>query len=118
MKSPATISAACLVTWLIGAVFIAPGAGVELLLGMVMPLGLTVGTMILFERTFTRDARQLTPLMIKAFGAKMVLVGGYVAVIVGLTPLDPIPFVASFSLYFIGLHLTEAWQLRSLFSAR
>ncbi len=118
MKSVVAISGACLVTWLLGTVLIAPNAGIELLLGMMMPLVMAVGTMTLFERSFARDPRQLTPLMIKAFGAKMVLVGGYVAVILGLTALDPVPFIASFSLYYIVLHLTEALQLRSLFSQR
>ena len=118
MKSVVAISGACLVTWLIGGIFVTPGAGVELLLGMAMPLVMAVGTMTLFERAFARDPRQLTPLMIKAFGAKMVLVGGYVAIVVGLTELDPIPFIASFTLYFISLHLTEAMQLRSLLRVR
>ena len=116
MKSALAITGACLVTWSIGAFLVVPDARVELSLGMALPLVLAVGTMTLFERTFARDPQELTPLMVKAFGAKMVLVGAYVAVVVGLTSLDPIVFISSFSLYFIGLHLTEAMQLRSLFS--
>ena len=46
----------------------------------------------------------------------MVLFGGYVGAVVTLTSLNPIPFVVSFSVYFISLHMTEAWLLRSLFS--
>ena len=63
-----------------------------------------------------QDPATLTPLMVKAFGAKMVIVGGYAAGIITLTPLSPIPFVASFCVYYIGLHITEAWLLRTLFS--
>jgi hypothetical protein len=118
MKSVVAISGACLVTWLIGAIFVSPGAGVELFLGMAMPLVMAVGTMALFSRKFARDPSQLTPLIVKAFGAKMVLVGGYVAIVVGLTELEPIAFIVSFTLYFISLHLTEAIQLRSLLRVR
>lgn len=118
MKSVIAISGACLVTWLIGAIFVTPGAGVELALGMAMPLVMAIGTMALFERAFDRDPRQLTPLIIKAFGAKLVLVGGYVAIVIGLTELNPTPFIVSFALYFTGLHLTEAIQLRSLLRVR
>jgi hypothetical protein len=118
MKSAIAITGACLVTWSIGAFLVVPGARMELSLGMALPLVLAVGTMTLFERAFDRDPRQLTPLMIKAFGAKLVLVGGYVAIVIGLTELNPIPFIVSFTLYFTGLHLTEAIQLRSLLRVR
>ena len=115
-RSAIAITGACLLTWLVGATLIAPSAGAELWLGMMLPLVMAVGTLTLFQRAFARDPRRLTPLMIKAFGVKMVLVGAYVGTVIGLTSLDPVPFVASFSLYFIGLHLTEALQLRSLFA--
>ncbi len=93
-----------------------PNVAVELGLGMLAPLAIGVATLLMVERTYRRDPAALTPLMVKAFGAKMVLFGGYVAAVVGLTALRPEPFIASFCLYFISLHLTEAWLLRSLFN--
>lgn len=104
-----------LASWLIAAA-VAPGAAVELALGLALPLGLAVTTSVLVERTMARDPRRLTSLMIKAFGVKMVLVGLYVGIIVGLTALDPVAFIASFCVYFIGWHLAEALQLRSVFA--
>ena len=116
MKSAAYMTGACLASWLVGALLFAPDAAVELLVGMALPLVMAVATMTLVERTCARDPRELTPLMLKAFGTKMVLVGAYVGLVLGLTPLDPVPFAVSFFLYFIGLHLTEAILLRSVFA--
>ncbi len=116
MKSAAYMTGACVASWLIGVVLFAPEAAIELLAGMALPLVMAAGTMTLVERTCARDPRQLTPLMMKAFGAKMVLVGAYVAAVLGVTPLDPVPFAASFFVYFIGLHLTETVLLRSVFA--
>ncbi len=114
MKAAVYLTGACVASWGVVAVLFARDAALEVLLGMAMPLVLAVGTMTLVDRTMARDPGGLTPLMIKAFGTKMALVGVYVAVILGLTSLDPVPFAASFVLYFIGLHLIEALRLRSL----
>ncbi len=46
----------------------------------------------------------------------MVLFGGYVGAVLTLTSLSPTPFVLSLCVSFIGLHMTEAWLLRSLFA--
>ena len=115
MKPVLYLTAACVVSLAMAATAM-PAIATELLLGMAAPLVAGVATLVMVEHTYRRDPAALTPLMIKAFGTKLVLFGGYVATVVGLTPLDPIPFVASFCVYFIGLHLTEAWLLRSLFA--
>lgn len=94
----------------------APGVSAELLLGMAAPLAVTVTTLQLIERTFRRSPQSVTPLMIKAFGAKMVFFGGYVTAIIAFAPINPTPFVVSFAAAFTGLHLTEALRLRSLFA--
>ena len=111
------MTGACLLTWLVMATVVTPDAALELLLGMTAPLGVAVTTMVLIDRTYRHDPTRLTPLMVKAFGTKMVLFGGYVAVVVSAAPIDPIPFVVSFTSYFIALHMTEALWLRSLFAA-
>jgi hypothetical protein len=58
----------------------------------------------------------MTAVMIAAFGFKVVFFGVYVAVMLGLLALRPVPFVASFTGYFIGLYLIEALYMRRLFS--
>jgi hypothetical protein len=52
--------------------------------------------------------------MVAGFGVKMVFFGAYVAIALKVLSLRPIPFVASFTGYFIGLHLIEALYLRRL----
>ena len=115
MKAAVFMIAACAFLVAIASVSI-PAVAPELVLGIVGPLVAAVTTMVLTERTYARDPRKLTPLMIKAFGVKMVLFPAYVAAVITLTPLSSIPFVLSFCVSFICVHLTEAWQLRSLFA--
>ena len=47
----------------------------------------------------------------------MVFFGAYVAVVLKLFAQPAIPFVASFTGYFIALHLCEALLLRRLFTS-
>jgi hypothetical protein len=54
--------------------------------------------------------------MVAAFLAKMVLFGAYVIAMLRLLGLRPIPFVVSFTGYFIALYVLEAVFLRRLFA--
>jgi hypothetical protein len=92
------------------------GRGAELFLGMVGPLMVAVFTSVLVERTYRRNPGHLTVLMMMAFGTKMVLFGSYVVIALRVLSLRPIPFVVSFTVYFIALHLAEALSLRRLFA--
>ena len=94
----------------------APGVSAELVLGAAAPLMVALTTMTMIERTHRRDPVEVTPLMIKAFGAKMVLFGGYVVAVIAYLPISPTPFIVSFAVSFIALHVTEAFRLRSLFA--
>jgi hypothetical protein len=88
----------------------------EVLLGMVAPLAAAGLSWVLTERTYKRDPQALTGLMTAAFGAKMVFFGTYVAVMLKVVGLHPLPFVVSFTGYFIALFLTEALLMRRLFT--
>ena len=81
----------------------------EVLLGMVAPLLAACVSWVVTERTYRRDPPALTGVMTAAFAAKMLFFGAYVAVMV-------IPFVVSFTGYFIALYLTEALLMRRLFA--
>ena len=89
--------------------------GADVLLGMLAPLAATAGSWVLIERTFKRDPQRLTALMIGAFGAKMLFFGAYVAVMFTIVGVQPVPFIVSFTGYFIALYLTEALLMRRLF---
>ncbi len=88
----------------------------EVLLGMIAPLAAATGTAVLVVRTWASRPEALTPLMIAAFGAKLVFFGAYVTVVLKLLAVRPMPFVVSFTVYFIGLHLIEALWLQRFFA--
>ena len=86
-----------------------------ILAGMSGPLIAVMTTWILAEKLYRRHPAVLTQLMLAAFAGKLVFFGMYVTVMLGLLSLRPIPFIASFTSYFIALYLTEALYLRRLF---
>jgi hypothetical protein len=93
-----------------------PETGTEVVLGMLAPLVAAGVSWVLTERTYARSPERLTGLMISGFAAKMVFFGGYVAVMLKVVGLRPVPFIASFTGYFIALYLFEALLMRRLFA--
>jgi CHASE2 domain-containing sensor protein len=116
MKPAAWMVGASLASWVIVAAMVDGRTRVEVLLGMLGPLAVVSATWVLMARTYRQDPEALTSLMVAAFGFKLVFFGGYVAVMLGWLGLRPVPFVASFTSYFVGLYLIEALYLRRLFS--
>ena len=90
---------------------------VEILCGMLAPLAGAVATWVLVVRTYPAAPERLTPLMVIAFGGKVVFFGVYVTVMLAVLSLRPLPFVLSFTSYFIALHLFEAVCLQRWFSS-
>ena len=88
----------------------------DVLFGMLAPLAGAVGTWVLVARTFPSRPERLTSLMVAAFGAKLVGFGAYVAAMLTVVEVRPVPFVVSFTMYFIALHLFEALCLKRLFA--
>ncbi len=89
----------------------------EVFLGMIAPLAATIGTWVMVERTYRWRPERLTPLMVMAFGGKMVFFGVYVTLVLTVLTLRPAPFVISFTAYFIALYAIEAFCLRRLFES-
>ena len=90
--------------------------GAEVVLGLLAPLVIAIGSWVLIEQTYRRTPERVTGLMMAGFAGKMVIFGVYVAVMLKGLALQPIPFVASFTASFIALHLMEAFALRRLFA--
>lgn len=93
-----------------------PAAAVEILLGLLAPLAVALGSWRLMERAYRRGPEQLTRLMVRAFVGKLVLFGLYMILAVGALSLDAAWFAGSFTISFVVLHLAEAAQLQRLFS--
>jgi hypothetical protein len=83
-------------------------------LGIVGPLLVAAGSWVVAERTWRREPQRLTAVMMAAFAGKMVFFAAYVAFMLSVLSLRPVPFVASFTTSFIALHLVEALALRRL----
>jgi len=112
------------VWWMVGSAVLSwvivsaiPGveADKEVLFGMLAPLVGAVGTWVLVARTYPSRPERVTPLMLAAFGGKMVFFGAYVIVMLKVLLLSPLPFIISFTTYFIALHMFEALCLQRLF---
>ena len=114
MKAVWYVIAGCVISWLIVGIGFARDVAVEILLGMGAPLAIAVATLVLVERAYRYDPRSVTPLMVQAFVAKMVLVGVYVAVVLGAMSVQATPFIISFTAYFIVLYFVEFLYLRRM----
>ena len=118
MKPVAAMSCASAASWFIAALVVDRRTGIEILFGMLGPLAATTGTWVLAERIYRQRAEVLTTVMATAFVAKIAFFGAYIAVVILLLRFRPVPFVVSFTSYFIALYLMEALYLRRLFSER
>ena len=118
MKPIAYMAAAAITSWVGAAVLVDPGTSFEIFFGMLGPLAAVSGTWLVAEWVYRERPEQLTSFMAAAFFVKMVFFGAYVAVMVLFMRLRPVPFVVSFTSYFIGLYLMEALYLKRLFSKR
>lgn len=90
------------------------GAGREIWLGMLGPLASAMVSWFAMQRQSVRRPAALTELLMKAFAAKMVFFGVYVAALLKLGIVRPLPFVVSLMSYFVALHAVEAIGLRRL----
>ena len=87
----------------------------EIFLGMVAPLLVTVFSIFWIEKVFKTDKEILTATMAKSFFIKMVLFALYFIIILGFYTFEPIPFVISFTGFFILFYVIEAVFLQKLF---
>jgi hypothetical protein len=116
MRAAIWMAAASIGSWALFAPMLDRATAVAALVGLAGPLAGAAVSWVLAERTYRRDPGGLTALMIAAFGAKMVFFAIYVTAAVALATVRPVPFVASFTGYFIALHMSESLLLRRLFS--
>ena len=102
-------------SWLVVAAIPEVDSDREVLFGMLAPLAGAVGTWVLVARTYASTPERLMSRMVAAFGGKLVFFGAYVTVMLKVVSLRPLPFVISFTTYFIALHVFEALCLQRLF---
>jgi hypothetical protein len=86
----------------------------EVLLGMVAPLTSAILTWTAVERTHKVAPARVTSVLMWGFALKTLVFGMYVVAMLRPAALRPIPFVVSFTGYFIALHVMEALFLKRL----
>ena len=117
MRAAGWMVAASVVSWLATAAFVDGRTAVDLLLGMLGPAVVVSGTWVLTERAYRRQPDRLTSVMVRAFAGKMVGFGLYVVLMVGVVSVRLVPFIASFTGYFIALYCVEALLLRRMLAS-
>jgi hypothetical protein len=110
----ARMTAGCVVAAAAAVGWFGSGVRTEVVLGLLAPLLATGVTWVLTERVYRRHPERLTPLMVKAFGTKLVFFGGFVVFALKGLRVQPVPFMLSFTGGFVALYLTEALALRQL----
>ena len=107
---------ASVVSWVIVAGVAGGRVNPEVLYGMVGPLAVAAVSWIITKRTYTAAPERLMGVLITGMAIKAVLFGAYVVVMLRILALRPGPFIASFTSYFIALHMMEALFMRRLFA--
>jgi hypothetical protein len=95
---------------------VAPELNPEVLLGMLGPLVSALATWVAVARAVALAPEKSTGVMVTGLAVKMVFFGIYVAGMLKGAGLRPVPFVLSFTGFFIALHAMEAGFLRRLFA--
>jgi len=120
MRVVVWMSAASVLSWIVVAAAFDGSTAIAAFLGMLGPLAIATTSWLAAEHAYRREPASLTGVMITAFGVKMLFFAAYVTFALkgmsGLT-VQPVPFVVSFTAYFIVLHLVEAFSLRRLFAS-
>ena len=107
---------ASVLSWFVVAGVAGDRANPEVLYGMLGPLAVGSVSWIVTERTYASSPQGLTGVLVTGMAIKAVFYGVYVIVMLRVLSLRPIPFVASFTSYFIVLHLMEALFMRRMFA--
>tara|TARA_B110000263_G_scaffold246550_1_gene257756 strand:- start:732 stop:1106 length:375 start_codon:yes stop_codon:yes gene_type:complete len=116
MKLSGVLVALCVTSCGLIATLVTPDAIAAAFMGMLAPLIVGIATIIMVERTTRNAPRALTSRMTIAFLAKMLFYAAYVSVVLAVVTTTPIPFMVSFTVYFVALQFTEAVYFKTLFT--
>ena len=108
--------AVSVLSWVIVAGAAGGRANPEVLYGMVGPLAVAAVSWVVTKRTYAAAPERLMGVLITGMAVKAVFFGAYVVVMLRILALRPGPFIASFTSYFIALHMMEALFMRRLFA--
>ena len=102
----------CFGTWgLLSSVF--PEISTEIFLGMIFPWMIFLFSVLITQFIHIKSSLNLTKYFSIAIIMKMILYGIIIVAIFTFISFNPVPFIISFTSYYLTLHLTEAFIVRS-----
>ena len=107
--------ATSVLSWVIVAGTAGGRANPEVFYGMVGPLAAAAGSWIVTKRAYGASPEHLMGVLITGMAIKAVFFGAYVIIMLRVVAVRPMPFVFSFTAYFITLYAMEALFMRRLF---
>ena len=117
MKLTIYISMACVGTWgLLSAAL--PDYVKEIFLGMVIPWSISLISISKTHFVYKINPEKLIKHMTTAMLMKMLSYGLLLVIIFTFISFNPLPFIISFTGYFLALHITEAFVLRYIFKEK
>ena len=117
MKEVAWMAGAAIGSWLAVSAIGGDRVNPESAFGMAGPLAATSASWLSVVRTNRIAPDRALAAMVVWFALKFVFFGAYVAVMLRVLALRPVPFVAAFVSYFVALYAMQAFFLRRLTTA-
>ena len=114
MREVAWMAGAAIGSWLAVSAFGGQRVNPEALYGMLGPLASACITWVAVDQTWRSNPAGLTGVMIAGFAAKLAFFALYVAIMIRVVGLRPVPFVVAFVCYFIALYAMQALFLKRL----
>ena len=117
MKALVTMNAVGVLSWAAVAMAVGDRGNPEVLYGMLGPLIVAVVSWALVKQAFDADPSGVMRVLLTGMAVKLMFFAAYAVVMLRVFELRPIPFVTSFTCYFIALHNIEALFMRRLFTS-
>jgi hypothetical protein len=117
MRALATMVAAGVVSWACMAAVLGDPVNPELLFGMLGPLLVATLSWVVVARAWAVRPEGVFGVLLGGMAIKLVFLAAYAYVMLRVVALRPVPFVASFTGYFIALHNIEALFMKRLFTS-
>ena len=90
----------------------------EIFLGMLAPLLLSILSILWNENSFKKDSQKLTNTLIKSFMVRAVFFAVYLILIFTYYDFEQIPFIISFTSFFMIFYVVEALFLQKLIKSK
>jgi len=101
-------------SWVVASLLVDSTLTPDIGFGMLGPLVAAVGTWIVVTHAAATDRALINQRLLQGFAVKALFFAAYVAAMIRVVHVRPVPFVVSFTGYFLVLHVIEALMLQRL----